>query len=206
MNLRARQGGGPWRGQAKEQASTALPGPVCLESTFIDQNGPTRQTAGRPEHGPPAPHSGSPKGPGRRALQARAARENHRHHARGGELEGDLNHAAIRHEYKDKNGGKELDRYCDTRFGTCCIMCECHEPAGLDRLSGAMLDSESVREHPLRQTNLKPTWPCQWTSSKAHLLAQDSTTVRSWLYSPVSYLRIIVSLGCRPAERGMPPL
>jgi hypothetical protein len=35
-----------------------------------------------------------------------------------------MNHAAIRHEYKDKNGGKELDRYCDTRFGTCCIMCE----------------------------------------------------------------------------------
>ena len=29
-----------------------------------------------------------------------------------------MNHAAIRHEYKDKNGGKELDRYCDTRFGT----------------------------------------------------------------------------------------
>ncbi len=35
-----------------------------------------------------------------------------------------MNHAAIRHEYKDKNGGKELDRYCDTRFATCCIMCE----------------------------------------------------------------------------------
>ena len=35
-----------------------------------------------------------------------------------------MNHAAIRHEYKDKNGGKELDRYCDTRFGACCIMCE----------------------------------------------------------------------------------
>jgi hypothetical protein len=37
-----------------------------------------------------------------------------------------MNHAAIRHEYKDnlKNGGKELDRYCDTRFTTCCIMCE----------------------------------------------------------------------------------
>ena len=35
-----------------------------------------------------------------------------------------MNHAAIRHEYKDKNGGKELDRYRDTRFGTCCIMCE----------------------------------------------------------------------------------
>ncbi len=24
----------------------------------------------------------------------------------------------------DKNGGKELDRFCDTRFGTCCIVCE----------------------------------------------------------------------------------
>jgi hypothetical protein len=35
-----------------------------------------------------------------------------------------MNHVAIRHEYKDKNGGKELDRYCDTRFATCCIMCE----------------------------------------------------------------------------------
>ena len=35
-----------------------------------------------------------------------------------------MNIGAIRHEYKDKNGGKELDRYCDTRFGTCCIMCE----------------------------------------------------------------------------------
>ena len=66
-----------------------------------------------------------------------------------------MNHAAIRHEYKDKNGGKELDRYCDTRFGSCCIMCECHEPAGLDRLSGAML--ESMCQHQLRQT--KPTWP-----------------------------------------------
>jgi len=34
------------------------------------------------------------------------------------------NHAKIRHEYKDKNGGKELDRYCESRFGTCCIMIE----------------------------------------------------------------------------------
>jgi hypothetical protein len=33
-----------------------------------------------------------------------------------------MNHAAIRHEYKDKNGGRDLDRYCESRFGTCCIM------------------------------------------------------------------------------------
>jgi hypothetical protein len=38
------------------------------------------------------------------------------------------------------------------------------------------------------------------------VLARDSTIVRSWLYSPVSYSKIIVSLGCRPAERGTPPL
>ena len=44
------------------------------------------------------------------------------------------NHAKIRHEYKDKNGGKELDRYCDTRFGSSCASrprrTECSEEDG----------------------------------------------------------------------------
>ncbi len=39
--------------------------------------------------------------------------------------------------------------------GTSRLRHSCHEPAGLDRLNGAML--ESICEHPLCQT--KPTWP-----------------------------------------------
>ena len=59
-----------------------------------------------------------------------------------------MNHAAIRHEHKgvveDKNcgPGKELDRFCDTRFGTCSVLLrvrvgqgeqECSEEDGCPR-------------------------------------------------------------------------
>ena len=82
-----------------------------------------------------------------------------------------MNHVAIRHEYKDKNGGKELDRYCDTRFATCCIMCESAKE-NKSALRKTVV-SEAFDEFMKCKKKPKTDQPSYFfrTSSKAHLRA-----------------------------------